>query len=538
MEKHVVNTTSLFAVDDSFEDSRFMKVRIAAMHSGINRNGSNFKKEVIESAKDTFANIPILAEVVEKTNEDGTKFLDYTTHAMHTEQDYYNEDELRVIYDEVPVGLIPENNNFELVYDEENDNYVVMCDGMIYRDYGNYAADILKERNGLTDVSAEIACDELSYSADDKCLNVGKMVMCAVTLLGADTKPGMKGAHAQMSFSSTEEDRQDKLIRIMQELKESLDNYNKNFGKEELKEVVNENVILNETAEAEEVVEEVTSTEEAAEEVTVEEEVSTEPTEVTLEENDDTEDEEPQGEDVVVEEPADDVVDEVVEETAEPVVELNEEQDIHNFTKTLKYGETVKEFSISLSEKMMALWNLVNETYAELDNDCYDVEVFEDEKYVEMYSWYGNKCYRQQFKCKKKCEYSLVGDRVEIFRRFLTQDEITALESMQGKFNEIETKLNNYEQEPEKMNILNSSEYSQISNSDEMLSLKEMNNHFNLSVDEVRQKADEILLTYAKSGNLSFASVEPTAEVSKKMLSFNTKKKEGRYGKLFANMNK
>ena len=526
MEKHVVNTTSLFAVDDSFEDSRFMKVRIAAMHSGINRNGSNFDKKVIEDAKDTFANIPILAEVVEKTNEDGTKFLDYTTHAMHIEQDYYDEDELRVIYDEIPVGLIPENNNFELVYDKENDNYVVMCDGIIYREYGNYAADILKERDGITDVSAEISCDDLSYSADNKCLNVGKMVMCAVTLLGADTQPGMKGAHAQMSFSSTEENRQDQLIKIMQELKESLDNYNKNFGKEELKEVVNENVILNETAEAEEVVEEVTNTEEAAEEVTVEEEVSAEPTEVTLEENDNTEDEEPQVEDTVVEEPEDNTAEEPVEESAEPVVELNEEQNNYGFTKTLKYGDTVKEFSISLSEKMNAIWNLVNETYAELDGDCYDVEVFEDEKYVEMYSWYGNKCYRQQFKCKKKCEYSLVGDRVEIFRRFLTQDEINALETMQGKFSEIETKLNNYEQEPEKMNILNSTDYAQISNSDEMLNLKEMNNHFNLSVDEVRQKADEILLSYAKSGNLSFASVEPSEEVNKKMLSFGSKKKD------------
>ena len=82
------------------------------MHTGINRNKSRFSKKTVEKAKDTFKNIPILADIVKITNEDGTVTYDYQTHGMHEEDDAFNEGQKRIIYDEKIVGVVPETNNF------------------------------------------------------------------------------------------------------------------------------------------------------------------------------------------------------------------------------------------------------------------------------------------------------------------------------------------------------------------------------------------------------------------------------------------
>ena len=53
-EKYIIQTPSLFKVDDSFQDDRFMKVRIAVMHSGVNLNKSKFTTKTIKAAKDSY----------------------------------------------------------------------------------------------------------------------------------------------------------------------------------------------------------------------------------------------------------------------------------------------------------------------------------------------------------------------------------------------------------------------------------------------------------------------------------------------------
>ena len=214
-EKHIIQTPSLFKVDDSFRDERFMKVRIAAMHSGKNLNQSKFSTDVIKAAKDTFANIPILANIIITTDENGNQHMDYGSHDMHIEDDFFDSDNQRIIYDEKVVGVVPEHNNFEIVKDEETGNDYVWVDALIYRDYGNYCADILESRGGTTSVSAEISCEEISYESQDKALQVDKMTMCAITLLGEDVKPGMTKAHAT-TFSIDDESRE-KQIQVYDE---------------------------------------------------------------------------------------------------------------------------------------------------------------------------------------------------------------------------------------------------------------------------------------------------------------------------------
>ena len=113
----IVKTPSVFKIDDSFTDDRFMRVRIAVMHSGENLNKSSFSTKVIKDAKDTFANIPVLANVIKYTDENGDEHFDYNGHDAHIEEDAFNEGEYRLIYDEKVVGTVPESNNFEIVHD-------------------------------------------------------------------------------------------------------------------------------------------------------------------------------------------------------------------------------------------------------------------------------------------------------------------------------------------------------------------------------------------------------------------------------------
>lgn len=500
MEKQIVHTTSLFEVDDKFDDARFMRAKFALMHSGKNRNNSSFSVECIKAAKDSFANIPILAEVATYTDSNGNTVMDYTSHAMHIETDAFDSEKDRMIYDEKVVGIIPETNDFNLVYDEKNDRYTVEATGLLYRDYGNYVCDILESRGGKTDVSMEIACEDISYSANDKCLEVGKMTACGVTLLGDSVAPGMEGAHAE-TFSAKSETTQEQLIRIMQELKESLDNYthSKEGGKTEVdnfEETEVTETVVEETVE--EVTEETTTTEDA-----VTEEATPEETPI---------------EETVVEEPT--------------TVELEEVSEQPSVEFTAKFGDEVRTFSLSINDKLEAMYNLVNDVYSD-DCDYYDVKVYEDTNIVEMFGLFSGKAYRQSFKCKKKCSYQLVGDRVEIFKVYMTQDEMNAFENMKANYSLISEKLEKYESEPKKVEILESAEYKYVADTEEYAEL--INNHFDLSVDEVRAKASEILLSYAAKGALKFnAEVPEKKNIGGIKLPYEAKT-ESRYGDLFHN---
>lgn len=423
MEKRIIHSTSLFEVDDGFQDDRFMKVRVTAMHSGINRNNSKFDIEVIKEAKDSFANIPILAEVKEFVDENGETYLDYTTHAMHIEDDKFNEGESRVIYDEAVVGIVPETNNFEIVHDDETGNDYVLVDALIFREYGNYACDVLDKRGGKTDVSAEIACEDIAFSAKDKCINVGKMRMCAITLLGEDVKPGMAKAHAEV-FSSNEDDRNSQLIKIMQELKESLDNYTGCIAQKS-KEGGNQMF--------ESLLEKYGKT---AEEITFNiEGLSDEELEVAFaeafaeDEGDAEEPEAPASEESEANPEAPENEEDVAEDAFEDETDLKDvEEDKFSLKYSVTSNDNVREFSISLSEKLYAMHSLINETYGELDNEYYDINVFEEDAIVEMYGWFNGRSYRQSFKSENEA-YQLIGDRVEIYSRYLTEDEINALET-------------------------------------------------------------------------------------------------------------
>ena len=512
LSKQIIHTTSLFKKDEEFNDERFMRVRVAAMHTGINRNNSRFSKECILKAKNTFANIPILADVQIFTDENGKQVIDYRGHSMHIEDDAFNEGEKRMVYDEKVVGLVPETNNFELIYDEDAKEYYVWVDALLYREYGNYACDVLESRGGKTDVSMEIGCSDLSYSSTDKCLDVGEMMACGLTLLGDDITPGMAKAHAEV-FSMNDDNRQQQLFTIIQELKESLDNYIQANAKENKKEGGNDTVEINK------IVEEVTE---------LSEEVTEETTEEVVEET--TEEE-------VTETIVEDTPEEVAEETTE---EFSEEVETEEATETVEdyslkcsvsFGDSVKEFSVSLTEKLSAISTLVNDVYAD-DGTWYCVDVYDDDKYVIMQDCWSGRAFKQSYKVKKD-SYSLTGDRVEVYSVWCTEDERKKLDDMRSNYSAISEKLAKYEAEPAKMEVINSESYAKIAETKEFAELRD--NHFDLSVEEVSAKADEILLAYAKGNALNFSAEPEKKKVGMTRLPIQTNaNKKSRYGSLFS----
>lgn len=519
MEKFIVHTPSLFAVDDKFDDERYMKVRIAVMHSGENRNHSSFSTKVIRAAKDTFANIPILANVVSYEDEDGNTVLDYHSHDMHIEENVLKPGESKMIYDERVVGVIPESNNFEIVHDDERDVDFAYVDGYIYREYGNYAADVLEAKGGITDVSAELFADEMSINAQTQVIEVDKMRMSGVTLLGEDVNPGMQGANAQM-FAAEGDNIQSQLLVVMSELTEALNHYTALMSEQKSEEGGKTDMDkFNELLEKYGV---------TAEDIEFEyEEMSDEELEAKFAEvfgaSEDSEDESEEAEDKSEEEETN-FED---EDESEEEEEAKGEEFAVNHSVTFN-GKTVT-MSVSLQEKINALYTLVNDTYAD-DGTWYEVTVYDEDKYVIMVDYWNNKGYKQSYKVKKDT-YTLVGDRVEVFARWLTQDEINALDRMKVDYAEAAAKLEKYEAEPKKMEILNSDDYSLVSDSAEFVALKEQKNHFDLSVEEVAKRADEILTNAAKAHKFSFA--EETPEASVKPLPPMSKKPQKRFGSLF-----
>ena len=207
---------------------------------------------------------------------------------------------------------------------------------------------------------------------------------------------------------------------------------------------------------------------------------------------------------------------------------------------SLKYSINIKGKSLShfatLSEKLMALTDLVNATYGEQDCTWYCVDADEDTKMVYMHDWWADKHFRQSYSVKKD-KFSLVGDRVETFARYMTQDEINAFEKMRADYSAIESELASFKAEPEKQAVLSEECYAQIADTEAYKKLAEQESHFSMSVDEVRAELDKQLLEFAKGHKVEFAAKEePKKQVGMKLFGNPNKKStkgSSRYGGLF-----
>ena len=150
-----------FEVDNSYDSTSFLKLKLKLAHDGKTRKGFNFSKESLENAAPTIINKPILARVV----FDSDNKPQFGSHDKHLEKDYQNN--VRIIYDEVPIGIIPEDNEYAIEYDEDAKKSYAYCYGYVWKKYSNYALDII-ERDKNIKLSIEINISKFIIDAKKK----------------------------------------------------------------------------------------------------------------------------------------------------------------------------------------------------------------------------------------------------------------------------------------------------------------------------------------------------------------------------------
>lgn len=214
-----ISIATTYELDDTFDSEKFIKLRIRVCHDGENPNGSHFSLENIDKAKESIKNIPILGYCY--FDEDGNP--QFGAHEMHIEVDKTDEDKLRIIYDEVPIGVVPETCNYE-VKEHKGRNYVYV-DGYVWKNYSNYMQDII-ERDKNVNISMEIEVDSYKYDKELGYFDITDYRYTGITMLGNDVGTGMVDAKATTTIANFEQQKE-KMVILMQELKEELALYNK-----------------------------------------------------------------------------------------------------------------------------------------------------------------------------------------------------------------------------------------------------------------------------------------------------------------------
>ena len=506
-----------------------------AFHDHINLNKSEIKEQDFKDNLPSSNLRPILAHIVkdEKTGE-----LDFGSHDSHVEKvTEIDEDGKeftveKVVYDEQPIGVI-DGSKTSIEYDEEAKVNRAILHGYLYNEYCQDAIDILNRR-GTVDCSVELVIRQMSMDGKTKSLVLNDFYVAGLTLLSAKTKPGMAGSNFKIEDFSLESktfDFEKQLIEMQAKLNELEARFNINNSMKGGKATVEikDNKNFEEVTETEKV----TETEATTDEVTVSEEESEKTVDKTSEENS------------VEEKETDEVTTEEVEESADEDTEVKEdnacggggsgskkkkknssEESPTNTTVECSYtvnGES-KKFAVSLQEKIYAIQDLVNATYAESDNTYYGVSVYED--YVVMCDYWSGRYFKQSYTSEND-NYSLVGDRIEVFAEFVTADEQSKLDDMRSNYSSIVEELNTYksaEVYADKMTVFEDEAYADYLETDEFKALMSDESVNKYSKEELSEKADATLGKLVKKNKTFSFTGETPQKKHVNRVAFNAEK--------------
>ena len=504
-----VQIPATFEIDEEYEDDTLLFCKSRMFHIGKNRNKSNVTEDAAKKAMKTMAYKPLLANFAEFEDENGNKFIDFTSHDMIIEND-------SIKYLEHQIGCITADEPWL----EEYEGKTYVCGYLaIPRDYTD-AVSVIERKNG-TKVSVELLINELTYDAKEKAMLLTDVIVSGLTCLGRNPETGEEVQEGMLNsrldikdfseknnslFYNLDEEEHSKLIETLEKLNttlSSISNFNiddapastKDYGKEENNNVEDKKIVNEEVTE----VEETTVTEaESTEETTVVNEV--EETE-TVEENPEVvEDEEAE---VETEEGSSEETDDAGEAETFEVVE-----EVKNFSKT---------FELSHEDVRSALYGLLA-PYEDADNDWYwIVEVYDDHFVYQglMGNYWGQKY------TKDGDTVAFDGERYELYSEFVTASEKAELEQMRSNYSSIQAELNTYkeaEEKADKMSIFEDESYSNYLETDEFKELMSDENIKKFSKDELQEKADAALGKLVKKTG-TFA-MNPEKKEEKKTPSF------------------
>jgi hypothetical protein len=512
-----------FTVDKAFDSDQFLKLRFRVCHDGESPNHTYFTKETMEEANKSLEYIPILAHVyIDK--ETGKPVMG--SHDMHIEEDKLNDGETRIIYDEAPIGLIPslaDNNCTIEEYDGLNYTYV---DGYVWRDYSNYAEQLLEDaENNKISMEIDFANESLSYDVEHKRYNISAYRYRGITCLNESLGTGMKNAAATTTNFSANDDIKSKMIVLMEELQKCLREYDKQDSDKKggNVEMNTFEILLEKYGKA---VEDVTFDVEGLSDEELEAKFKE-----AFEDND--------GDDTTDDNAGNNTSDEGSDNGTEGQTDGDDNDDAGTDGEPEKFTKT---FTIELSHEDVryALYNLIG-VYEEEDNEWYSIRSVYD-NYFYMQGWSTNKLYKVGYTIDGE-SVSLEGERQEMFEIIVSESEKIALEKMREDYSALEIQYNelkafkdNYdaaELKAKKDAIFAREEYSSIIETKAFKKLIE--DSVNYTLEECEQKANSILED-CNDYITNFAAKDNETNKPKTLgLNFNAKpnKKKTAYAGLF-----
>lgn len=485
-----------------------LPVHLQSCHTDLNVNGSNIESSVMEAALPSFSNRPILGYIHKVTTDENPEGQwEFYSHNIHEDE---NGD---VVYDEYPIGIIPESCNAQLVYDEEKKKTYCEVDGYIFEEYSK-AAEIL-QREEECSVSVELSIRELSYDAKQKFLNIEDFWFSGVTILGKtpqgnEVKPGMTGSNIKLAdFSSKNnslfEDYESKMVELQARI-ENLETAC--FNKEQnssVRTLSKEGGNKESMTKFEELLAKYNKT---VEDVTFDySELSDEELEAKFAEvfgEDNNTDGDNSGDNTANEPSNDNEGD--GENTTEPEGTTDgdnegEGQNFENMTKT---------FEISHDDIRYALYNLLS-SYEDADNEWYYITGVYDSYFV-YESWDGGKIYGQKY-TKDNDNVSFDGERYNLHKEYLTDSEYTEIQDMRSNYSSVVEELNTYKSAEvfaDKMTVFDDEAYSEYLDTDEFKALMSEDSVNKYSKEELSEKADATLGKLVKKNKtFSFAGETP-----------------------------
>jgi len=478
-------------------------VRLQACHTETNLNRSTISYETMENKLlPTFKNRPILGFI---HDVDGKP--QFYTHNAH-------EEDGEIVYDEIAVGNVPETNNAELVYDEENDRYNVFIDGYVYDEYTK-ASEII-QREGECPCSVEISVKQMTWDNKDKTLHIEDGYFSGVTILGYDENgnkvmPGMTGSNVKLKdFSQSNnsvvndlpESEQSKLIETLEALNKTLSSLNiDTFNKEDFekggsteKNMKFEELLSKYNKTVEDITFEYDSLMDEELEAKFEEEFGT----------DEPEAEDPEGSS----EPEGDP--EEPEEPESPEADPEPENGTESFSKV---------FSLSHEDLRSSLYRLL-EPIEMAENDCYWIVSTYDNHFI--YESYMGNYFKQKFTTTDDV-VAFDGDREPVFAEFVTEAELAELNSMRANYSSIQEKLAKYEEAEDiadKMTVFEDEAYGEYLETDEFKALMKKDVLTKFSKEELIEKADAALGKLVKTHKTFAMNAEPEVKNKPTVLPF------------------
>lgn len=190
---------NIFVVDEiSNEDTRFLKVEIDVLHTGLNFNKSIFEKDIVNECVDTIKNTPIVGYISNSNNSS-----DFEGHEYKLSR---TENGIEYVYSGNAYGVIPESCNPRWVTrlcDDGEEREFLRVDGVLWRKFED-ASDIFI-RDVVKQHSMEIEFNSVEgYEDEDGVYHFTKFAFEGCCILGDDKEPAMINSKIELNYTVDE----------------------------------------------------------------------------------------------------------------------------------------------------------------------------------------------------------------------------------------------------------------------------------------------------------------------------------------------